>query len=724
MIRLHDILDAVSAYLPDADLEPIKKAYVFSAKVHQGQTRRSGEPYLVHPMEVADILTQMKLDVPSITAGLLHDTVEDTVATLEELEAMFGEEVRRLVDGVTKLGKIRFRTSEEKQAENFRKMIMAMAQDIRVIFIKLADRMHNMRTLEFLSEDKQAEIAQETADIYAPIANRLGIQQVKVELEDLAFRYLKPDVYRTIQQRVEDRSAQSEEFMEEVRAIAEKALLEHHITCEIQGRRKHLFSIHRKMEAQNIPFDEVYDLVAFRIVVDKLSECYETLGVLHALWTPVPGRFKDYIAMSKQNGYRSLHTTVVGPHGERCEFQIRTREMHDIAERGVAAHWRYKEHGRTIEQKDELKFKWIRQLLQWQKELDEPAEFLDTIKLDLFADDIYVFTPAGEVFELPRGSTPIDFAYEVHTDVGHACVGARVNGRIVPLRYHLRSGDTVEILTGKQKQPNKDWLQFVGSSRAKAKIRLFLRQEEHVQARAIGRELLEKTADHHGLTLGKLFKSDEMIRYLQEHNYRELDSLLASVGYGKVLPQDVLDAIVPPEKLRLPVVDDKPVVPERPSALSRMVQKISGKSRSPVKISGISDMLVTFGKCCHPVPGDSIVGFVTRGRGVSVHTTDCDRVLASDPDRCVPVEWDTSASISRVAKIRVVCADRPGLLAALTEAIRDQEVNIAQASVRTMDDRKAVNIFSVEIRDVNQLRQVIHALEKVKGVIAVERLRN
>ncbi len=721
MIALQDILNQVATYLPEADLSPITKAYEFAAQSHHGQTRRSGEPYLMHPMEVAWIITQMKLDVPSIVTGILHDTVEDTVATLEQVEELFGAEVRALVDGVTKLGKIRFRTSEEKQAENFRKMIMAMAQDIRVILIKLADRTHNMRTLSFLSEAKRVEIASETMDIYAPIANRLGIQSMKIDLEDLAFRYLKPDVYRMIEERVGQRRVPREQFMTEVRDLVTKELTAQGIHSEFHGRLKHLYSIHRKMESQNIPFDEVHDLIAFRIIVDELSACYEALGVLHSLWKPVPGRFKDYIAMPKQNDYRSLHTTVVGPNGERCEFQIRTREMHEIAEQGIAAHWRYKEKGRTIERTDEEKFKWVRQLLQWQQELDEPAEFLDTIKLDLFADDIYVFTPHGELRELPRGSTPVDFAYSVHTDVGHCCVGARVNGRIVPLRNALRSGDTVEVITGKQHRPNKDWLQFVHTSRAKAKIRQFLRQEEHEQAEAIGRELLEKAAARHGLSLPKLLKSQEMVRYLDSLSVREVAAVFVMIGYGKLLPEEALKHVVPADQLQ--AVEEATAPTKPPSALSKIVGKLTGRTRSPVKISGISDMLVTFGKCCNPVPGDSIVGFVTRGRGVSVHTTSCSRILASDPDRTVPVDWDIGSGVTRIAKIRVVCVDRPGLLTNLTEAITARGVNIAEASIRTMDDAKAVNVFSVEISDITQLRQVILGLEKVKGVIAVERLK-
>lgn len=719
MTQLHDIVDIASQYLSGEDLELIKKAYVFAAQAHQGQTRRSGEPYMIHPTEVAKILAEMRMDAASVATGFLHDTVEDTVATLEEIEAEFGAEVRSLVDGVTKLGQIRFRTREEKQAENFRKMIMAMAQDIRVILIKLADRLHNMGTLEFLRPDRQEGIAQETMDIYAPIANRLGMQQMKIELEDLAFRYLKPEAFETINARIEERRESRDKFVAEVRTIVGEKLRAANLPEDIQGRLKHLYSIHRKMERQNIPFSEVHDLVAFRLLVDSVPQCYEALGLLHALWKPVPGRFKDYVAMPKQNNYQSLHTTVVGPHGMRCEFQIRTKSMHDVAERGIAAHWRYKESGSKLADSDEMKFKWVRQLLEWQRELDEPVEFLDTIKLDLFADDIYIFTPNGDLRELPRGSTPVDFAYDVHTDVGNSCVGAKVNGCIVPLRQPLRSGDTVEVLTGKQQRPNKDWLQFVKTSRAKAKIRLFLRQEERVQAEGIGRELFEKAASKYGLTANRILKSDEMARYLRDNNMREVSSLMATIGYGKLAPLDVLTEVVPKDKLQL--ADEK--TPKAGNAISRFVGKLRRTQRSPVRISGISDILVSFGKCCNPVPGDSIVGFVTRGRGVSVHTSSCSKVLASDPARCIPVEWDTGAGVSRVARIRVVCVNRPGLLANMTEAITNKKVNIAGLTSRTMDGDRAVSTFDVEIQDLDQLREVLRALEKIKGVVAVERVK-
>ena len=716
MIRLHDILDMVSAYNPEADLDLIKKAYVFSARAHQGQTRRSGEPYLVHPMEVAGILARMKLDVPSIVTALLHDTVEDTVATLEEVESLFGAEVSHLVDGVTKLSKISFTTREEHQAENFRKMIMAMAKDIRVILVKLADRVHNMRTLEHMPEMKQMSIAQETSDIYAPIANRLGIQEMKIELEDMSLKWLKPDIYHMIDEQVQKRKGQREKYINEIRQLVTEKMREHNVVCDISGRLKHYHSIWRKMEAQHIPFDQVHDIVAFRIVVENVQQCYEALGVIHALWRPVPGRFKDYIAMPKANSYQSLHTTVMGPHADRVEFQIRTRQMHDIAEHGIAAHWKYKE-GRLIEDKDEMKFKWIRKLLEWQTELSDPAEFLDTVKLDLFADDVYVFTPKGELIEFPRGSTPLDFAYAIHTDLGHSCVGAKVNGKIVPLRYELHSGDTVEVLRGKVKQPHKDWLDFVASSRAKAKIRQFLRIDEHEKSAAIGRELLAKACDRYGLGMGQILKSKELDRFARNASYDGADAILAAIGYGKFSPKQILALFVPHEKLH---PEDKPAQPE--SVLGKIVGKLK-RPKGLVKVGGMGDMLVSFGKCCNPIPGDPIIGFVTRGRGVSVHVRDCPKILGQDQERIINVEWDMSNAASRVARIRIVCVDRPGMLAHMTEAITKEGANIAGAQIHINDDKTATNSFDVEIKDLSQLRHVIKALERVKGIISVDRVR-
>lgn len=716
MIRLHDILDMISAYNPEADLDLVKKAYVFSAKAHQGQTRRSGEPYLIHPMEVAGILAKMKLDVPSVTTALLHDTVEDTVATLEEIESIFGVEIRNLVDGVTKLSKIQFTTKAEHQAENFRKMIMAMAKDIRVIIVKLADRVHNMRTLDAMPEMKQMTIAQETMDIYAPIANRLGIQEMKIELEDLSLKHLKPDVYRMIDEYVKKRRSQRDKYIAEVKLIVRDKMREHNIECEISGRLKHYYSIWRKMEVQHIPLEEVHDIVAFRLLVENVQQCYEALGVIHALWKPVPGRFKDYIAMPKANNYQSLHTTVIGPQVDRIEFQIRTKQMHDIAEHGIAAHWKYKE-GRLIDDKEEMKFKWIRKLLEWQSELSDPTEFLDTVKLDLFADDVYVFTPNGKLLEFPRGATPVDFAYAIHTDLGHSCIGAKVGGKIVPLKYEMHSGDTVEILRGKKKEPHKDWLDFVVTSRAKAKIRQFLRAEEHEQSEAIGRELLEKAIQKYNLGMNAVLKSKELADFAKSCSYEDSKAVLAAVGYGKISPMQIVQLFVSRDKLR---PEDKPAEPS--SLIGKIVSRLK-RPRGLVKVGGMQDMLVTFGKCCNPIPGDQVVGYVTRGRGVAIHVSDCPKVLGQAPERLIGVEWDLSKSETRIARIRVICIDKPGLLAQMTEAMTNEGANIAGAHCVSNTDKTATNSFDVEIKNLEQLRHVIKALEKIKGIISVERVR-
>lgn len=717
MPRLDDLLDAITRHQPDADVDLIKKAYLFAAKAHEGQKRRSGEPYLIHPLGVALILAELKMDLTTLTAALLHDTVEDTSATLEEIEKRFGGEVRNLVDGVTKLGKIKFTTSEEAQAENFRKMIMAMAQDIRVILIKLADRVHNMRTLEVMSENKQMDIAQESLDIYAPIANRLGMQAFKIELEDLALKYLKPDVHRMLDEQIRNRRDKRQKYIKQVTAMVEKIVKENNIPSEVSGRHKHYYSIQRKMEAQKIPFDEVHDIIAFRILVDTLQQCYEALGLIHSLWKPIPGRFKDYIAMPKANNYQSLHTTVIGPEGERVEFQIRTRKMHEIAEYGIAAHWRYKEGKGAAKSKDEMKFQWVRRLLEWQQELKDPAEFLDTIKLDLFADDVYIFTPKGELRELPRGSTPVDFAFQVHTEVGYSCAGARVNGKIVPLSYQLHSGDSVEILTKKEMRPNRDWLSFVKTSKAKAKIRQYLKQEEHQQSQQVGQELLEKACHRFGLSVGKVLKEPAVKKYIQDSHLHDEDGLLSAIGYGKVLPMDLLRLAAPKETLE----EKKEGAPE--STLTKWVRKITGRTTGQVKVRGISDVLISFGGCCSPVPGDPITGYVTRGKGVSVHVSDCSKLLATDPDRRVHVEWEKEIPISRIAKIRVMCVNRPGMLQAMSEAITSQGVNISQATARSTDDQRAVNTFDIEITGIEQLRHVIKSLEKVKGIVSVERVR-
>jgi GTP diphosphokinase / guanosine-3',5'-bis(diphosphate) 3'-diphosphatase len=719
LIRLEDILEEVHRYNPDSDLDLIKKAYVFSAKVHQGQTRRSGEPYLVHPLEVSHILAQMRLDAPSIATGLLHDTVEDTLTTLDEIEQIFGRPISRLVDGVTKLSKISFTSKEQRQAENFRKMFMAMAEDIRVILVKLADRLHNMRTLQHLSEEKQVRIAQETIDIYAPIAGRLGMQEVRIELENLCLKFLKPDVYRSLTEKLEELEKKSGRFITEVRESLAKKMEEYGIRADIQFRTKHVYSIYKKMEDQKIEFEQVYDLIAFRVIVQSLPQCYETLGLIHSLWKPVPGRFKDYIGMPKVNNYQSLHTTVIVPRGQRAEFQIRTKEMHQIAEWGIASHWRYKEGG-EIDMKDEAKFRWVRQFLEWQKELSDPAEYLDTVKLDLFATDVYVFTPKGDIRELPTGSTPIDFAYAIHTEVGHHCVGARVNGKMVPLRYRLKSGDTVEVMTAADHCPSKDWLKLVQTSRAKAKIRQFIREEQREKAMALGRELLEGELERFGLRESKVLSGEAYEAFARERGIKSNDHLRALIGYGRISAHQVLAAVLPKEKLD----ELENAEPKKASTIGNIFRKAFERPSGVVKVGGYDDMLVNLAKCCNPIPGDTIIGFITRGRGVTIHSTNCSKVLASDQARRVDASWNLKTKLPTATKIRVVCVDKPGLLADISQSISGEGVNISQATCRSIGDQKSLNTFEVGIKDLKHLHQLMKSLEKVKGVISVERVRD
>jgi len=722
MLRLNDILQRVAQYHPDPDLDLIKKAYVYSAKVHQGQIRKSGEPYLSHPLAVAGILAELKLDEASIVTGLLHDTLEDTLATKEELAELFGEEIADLVDGVTKLSQVQMSkeaSAEEKQAENFRKMIVAMARDIRVILVKLADRTHNMRTLEHMRPDKQVRIAQETLDIYAPLANRLGIQWIKAELEDLAFKYLRPAEYEELAQKVAERKKAKERAIEDTCALIERHMRENGLEVQVSGRWKHLYSIWRKMREHGIDFENVHDVIAFRIITKTVSNCYEALGLVHALWKPVPGRFKDYIAMPKQNMYQSLHTTVIGPFGDRMEVQIRTHEMHKVAEEGIAAHWAYKE-GRTGYLKDDQKFAWLRQLMEWQQDLKDPKEFLETVKVDLFTDEVFVFTPRGDVIDLPQGSTPVDFAYAIHTEIGEKCVGAKVNGKIVPLRYRLKNGDTVEILTSPNAFPSKDWLTFVKTSRAQTRIRAFIKQQQRQKAIALGRDLLERELRKYGMGLGKVIKRDDLDKLLQELGVKTPEELFSSLGYGKISPSQVIQLVVPPEQLeKQPSKAPAPV-----SRLTEMLRRVAGKGgKSGVKINGIDDVMVRFGRCCNPVPGDEVVGFITRGRGVTVHTANCDRVLAMDQERRVDVEWDVKAGeFKRPVTVRVLTSDRPGLLADISQKFSAAGVNISQANCRSTGDDRAVNTFEVAISDLKQLQGVMAAIERIKGVYSVERV--
>lgn len=709
--RLEDIVEAMSAYHPEPDIALIQRAYIYSAKVHAGQVRKSGEPYLIHPLEVAYLLTQLRLDEASVVTGLLHDTVEDTLTTVHDLEQTFGVEVAMLVDGVTKLSQIHFDTDEHKQAENFRKMLVAMAKDIRVILVKLADRLHNMRTLEHLPAPKQRRIAQETMDIYAPLANRLGVNWVKSELEDLSFRYLQPPQYDDLKKRVASLTLSREDYVREVVDLLREELSACGIACAVDGRPKHLYSIHKKMVSRHIEFEQVYDVIAFRVVVESVSQCYEVLGHVHSLWHPIPGRFKDYIAMPKPNQYQSLHTSVIGPSGERIEIQIRTQEMQRVAEEGIAAHWEYKD--RKLGDKSKQQFAWLRQLLEWQQDLKDPNEFLDTVKYDLFTDEVFVFTPRGEVISLKRGATPVDFAFAIHSEIGTHCAGAKVNGRMVPLRYELKNGDMVEIITNAQQRPSKDWLSFVRTGRAKSKIRAIVQVEERSRSRELGRELLERELKRYSLSLQKFVKDGTLQKLAEESRHRTVDSLFVALGYGRSTPQQIIEKLVPGK------------VPEesQPSMLGQIFRKVvARRSTGGVMVQGIEDVLVRFGRCCNPLPGDPITGFVTRGRGITVHLPTCSRALDADPERRIDVTWDPAGTSARPVTIRVLTSDRPGLLATVSQAFTDHGVNISQANCKVTDADRAINTFEVMIRDADQLRQVVSEIKLVKGVLGVERL--
>lgn len=712
---IDQLLDRVRSYQPEADLSLVRKAYDFSARAHEGQTRRSGEPYVQHPVAVAGVLTLLKTDVAAVVAGLLHDTLEDTVATPAELEREFGKEVVHLVDGVTKIGKITFRSYEEKQAENFRKMVLSMADDIRVVIIKLADRLHNMRTLEHLSEAKRQEIAQETLEIYAPLANRIGIGWVKNELEDLCLKHLKPEAYEMLRVRVAKRDEDREQYIQEVRDLVEKALAEAGLQGTVYGRPKHLYGIYQKMNKQDISFEEVYDLTALRIITDTKMNCYALLGVIHSLWRPLPGRFKDYIAIPKSNLYQSLHTTVVGPKGEHVEFQIRTEEMHRVAEYGIAAHWKYKEQGKVAE-RDNKAFGWLRQFVEWHTDLPDNRQFMDSVKLELFHDVVYVFTPKGIVKELPKGATPVDFAYAIHTEVGDHCVGAKVNGKIVPLRHQVASGDTIEILTSPNQTPHKDWLKFVRTSRAKTKIKHWVKAEEQNRSVEIGRRLLESELRRHGLPPAQTLKSEELLEVARQSGYDTLDELVAAIGFGHLPTAEVIAKLVVPSASP-PVPVTEPVHPQKATA---------GKSDDKgVRVKGARDLLMQLSRCCNPVPGDRILGYITRGRGLTIHSVDCPNLEALDYDRerLVEVEWDTATPGLHPVKVSVMAVDKTGVLANVSSAIAECQANISRAEIATREDRKAVLDFVVEVNDTKHINHVLKAIERVDGVISARRVR-
>jgi GTP diphosphokinase / guanosine-3',5'-bis(diphosphate) 3'-diphosphatase len=709
--QLETLIEEIPKYQPGADLDVLARAYQFSAASHQGQQRASGEPYLSHPLEVANLLVDFKMDVTTVTAGLLHDVLEDTAATKADLEREFGGEIAELVDGVTKIGKLAFSSREERQAENFRKMLVAMARDLRVLMIKLADRLHNMRTLDYLPSDKAKKIAQETLDIYAPLAHRLGMAKVKAELEDLGLRTLNPADYVDLQKRVAKRRLEREADINQVIAILQRKLSEVGIDSQIRGRPKHFYSIWKKMHDQGREFDEIYDLTAVRVITASVRDCYGALGVIHSLWKPVPGRFKDFIAMPKVNMYQSLHTTVIGPKGDPVEIQIRTREMHRIAEEGIAAHWLYKERKAGKDKLDES-LVWLRQLIETQQDTKDPREFMDTVRVDLFPDEVYVFTPKGDVKALPEGATPLDFAYAVHTKVGEHCVGAKVNAKLVPLRFTLRQGDIVEIVTSPNQHPSRDWLKIVKSTRARAKINQWLKVEERARSIELGREMFEREARKYRLNPTALLGGEEIKKAAADFGFAGPDDLMAAVGYGKSSVHQVLNKLAPNALLE---------TPEKPKPSATRPAPVDG-----VRIRGVDDLLVRFARCCNPLPGDPIVGFITRGRGLTVHARDCLTVAKSvlDRERLIDVEWDVEEPGKRPVRIAVyIGKDRPGLLSEITGAISARNGNITKAEVTVTDDRRGINNFVVEVADLRQLQDIIAAIRDVRDVINVERVR-
>jgi GTP diphosphokinase / guanosine-3',5'-bis(diphosphate) 3'-diphosphatase len=719
MIRFEDLLEKVRAYSPDADVELLRRAYVFSAFEHRGQVRHSGEPYLIHPLAVADFLADMKLDVVAVAAGLLHDVVEDTLTTIDRIRELFGPEVAHVVEGVTKISAIRFASSEERQAENFRKMLLAMVDDIRVILVKLADRLHNMRTLSHLPEDKRVAVAQETRDIYAPIANRLGMSKVKNELEELSFRYLEPQTYEALRIRVDARRRATEGLIEQLRGTIVAKLNEAAVPfLEIDGRIKRLWSIHQKLKKQRIELDQVYDFIALRIITSSVKDCYAALGIIHQTWSPVPGRIKDFIAMPRPNGYQSLHTSVISEHGLPFEVQIRTLEMHRMAEEGVAAHWKYKE-GRVGDHKDERYFQWMRQLLEYQQEVRDPQEFIQNLKVELYPEEVYTFTPKGQVKQLPRGATPIDFAYSIHTDVGHQCVGARVNGKMVPLRARLKNGDIVEIITQGGHKPSRDWLNFVVTSHARYKIKHMIRLEERARALDLGKKVFEKELRRYDIPQKGLLESDLFAKALSDAGVKTADDLFALIGYGTLSAKQLLGKLVPAERLK-----EKP--PD--GVVTAAVKRAFGGGEEKIKVRGSDDVLVFRAKCCNPIRGEKIVGYITRGKGVSVHSATCPNVvnLLYDPERKIDVEWDKSSGTEAAApynvKLTMEVEDRKGVLAAVSAKIADINTNIKNMEARTGDDNQPARIdVTVEISDLQHLERVIKSLKAVNGVLDVER---
>ena len=708
----------VESYYPDADFALLRKAYNFAEKAHEGQKRSSGEDYIIHPLNVAGTLIKLRLDMDSIIAGLLHDVVEDCDVTPEEIEKEFSTSIAQIVVGLTKISKIKFKTKEESQAENFRKMVVAMAKDLRVIIVKLADRMHNMRTLQYVSDEKQRKIANETLEIYVPLASRLGINSVKTELEDICLRYLHPEVYYRLAEKITMKKGDREVYIGETINIIQDKLLEYGVKAEIKGRPKHFFSIFKKMNARGVDFEQIHDILAFRLIVPNITECYKGLGIIHSSFTPIPGRFKDYIAIPKVNNYQSLHTTVIGPKAERIEIQIRTSEMDEVAEKGIAAHWKYKEGISG----GETKLKWIEELLEFNQNVENNAEFMSHVKNDLDIGGVFVFTPNGDVFELRYGATPLDFAYAVHTEVGHHCVGAKVNGKMVPLKFTLKSGDTVEILTSKSQTPNKDWINIVKSSKAKSKIKAWLLRVERDKNIEIGKETLDKTFKLFDTSLKALLKSGELKKAKTELGAKSIDEIYINVAVGKYSSERVTQAI--PE-LR---------VEEDPQTMNSKLEEINTYSKTLTKsakrkthkdnaviVDGFDDVMARMAKCCNAIPGDPIIGYITRGRGITIHRADCTRFDVGDLARQIHVEWNPEFSFKHPVSIRILTHDRPGVLSAISRSLNNMNIGIRSAIAKSTTDRKGSFIFEIEVKDYSELLKTISSIEALEEVISVSR---
>ena len=712
-LRFVELVDKVRRNRPGDDLELLRRAYDFAAEQHKTQRRLSGEPFLSHPVEVAHILADMKLDVTSICAALLHDVVEDTKIPLETISENFGPDVTRLVEGATKISRLDLLAPEARQAENVRKMLLAMVNDVRVVVVKLADRLHNMRTLNFLDSERQQRIARETLDIYAPVANRLGMGLVRGELEDLSFRYLEPEAFFEVQKKLATKQKVFDKFLFEVQDSIRDKLVETGIPAEVQARVKRAYSLHLKIQKQQRVIEQVYDLLAVRVITDSIKNCYATLGVIHQIWPPVPGRFKDYIAMPRPNLYQSLHTTVIHG-GQAFEVQIRTQEMHRIAEQGIAAHWKYKD-GHAVSNADDQRIVWMRQLIEWVQEMQEPSEFMSTLRVDLYPEEVYTFTPKGRVVVLPRDATAIDFAYAVHTEVGHQCTGVKVNGSIVPLRHTLANGDVVEILTQKGHEPSRDWLSFVHTSRARSKIRQWINLHEREQAKDVGKRLLEKEARHAGVSLKKISVEDWQ-RVASEYGCGRIDDLHADLGYGKWSARQV---IAKASGQPLPESsEDKPKIVDT-------VKRMLGMNDGAILVRGHDDLMVYRSKCCNPIPGDDVVGYVTRGRGIAVHSKICPNVqnLLYDTERRIPVEWAGETQATFPVRLRILTEDRPGMLAAITNVISETGANIRTFESGGQGMRARIEV-ALDVNDRKQLERILNGVKRIPGVFDIERVYN